>query len=165
MSHPGAISCRCSLTISRNRRRIRLRRTAVPSAFLILQPKRLILRLLGRIKTVNSRLALRRPSRYTASYSTRRTKRQALGKVRDASDAGKAMASFFAALRKNFASTLALHARAETVLLVATAHVGLKCAFRQRIFSLSILTHTGIQRDLHGRRQTCEQADTSSRIP
>lgn len=115
---------------------MRLRRTALPSAFLMLQPNRLRSRSLGRRKAVNWRLDRRRPSRYTASYSARRTKRQARGKsCRGASDARETVASLLAALRKDFPSTLALHSRAEPVLLVAGAHVGLICAFRQRSLS------------------------------
>jgi len=136
MSHPGAISCRCNLRISRSRRRIRLRRTAVPRAFLMLQPNRLTPRPLGRKKIVNSRLVRRRPSRYTASYSARCTSREARGKVSGrSSDAGEAMASLLAALREYFASTLRFHARAEAVFLVAGAHVRLKCPFRHRSLS------------------------------
>jgi hypothetical protein len=45
------------------------------------------------------------------------------------------MASLFAALRKDFPSTLTLHAFAEAVLLVTAAHMGLKRTFRQRILS------------------------------
>lgn len=136
MSHPWAISCRCNRTISRSRRRMRLRRTAVPSVFLMLQPKRLKPRPFGRIKTVNSRLDRRRPWRYTASYSLRRTIRQARGNPsRGESDARETVAPLFAALRKDLPSTLALHACAEPVLLVAGAYMGLISAFRQRSFS------------------------------
>lgn len=85
---------------------------------------------------MNSRLARRRPSRYTASYSTRRNKRHARGRLsRVASDSRETVASFFSALRKYFASTLALHALAESMLLMTAAYVGLKRAFRQRSFS------------------------------
>lgn len=111
---------------------MRLRRTALPSAFLMLQPKRLRARPLGRRKTVNSRLVRRRASRYTASYSTRRTRRQARGKSsRGGSDSREAMTPFPAALRKDLPSTRAFHACAEAVLLVARAHMRLKRAFRQ----------------------------------
>jgi len=51
------------------------------------------------------------------------------------SDSRETVASFAAALCKNFASTLAFHACAEAVLLVTAAHMGLKGAFRQRSFS------------------------------
>jgi hypothetical protein len=136
MSHPGAISCRCNLRISRRRRRIRLRRTALPSAFLMLHPNRLLRRPLGRRNIVNSRLVRRRASRYTASYSARRTSRQARGNSsRAESDTRKAVAPFLAALRKHFASTLALHACAKAVLLVTAAHMRLKSSFRQLTIS------------------------------
>jgi hypothetical protein len=134
MSHPGAISCRCNLTISRRRRRIRLRRTALPSAFLMLQPNRLLARPLGRRNRVNSRLLRRRPSRYTASYSARRSRRKARGKSSRVatSDAREAVAPFFAASCKNFPSTLGFHALAKAVLFMAAPHMRLKSAFRQR---------------------------------
>jgi hypothetical protein len=134
MSHPGAISCRCSLKISRRRRRIRLRRTALPSAFLMLQPNRLLSRPLGRRNNVNSRLLRRRPSRYTASYSARRSRRKARGKSSRAapSDAREAVAPFFAASCKNFPSTLRFHALAKAVLFMSAPHMRLKSAFRQR---------------------------------
>ena len=45
------------------------------------------------------------------------------------------MAPFFAALRKDFPSTLALHPFAEAVFFVTAAHMGLKRTFRQRSFS------------------------------
>jgi hypothetical protein len=45
------------------------------------------------------------------------------------------VAPFFAALRKDFPSTLALHAFAEAVFFVTAAHMGLKRTFRQRSFS------------------------------
>jgi hypothetical protein len=148
---------------------MRLRRTAPPSAFLMLQPNRLRSRPLGRRNSVNSRLDLRRPSRYTASYSARRTNRQARGKPSsafrspldstgvpapdcDALDARETVASLLAALRKDFPSTLALHACAEPVLLVTGAHMGLKGAFRQRSLSSAfagwaILSASGLHLD------------------
>ncbi len=136
MSHPGEISCRCSRTISRILRRMRLRFTALPSAFLMLQPNRLSSRPLARRKTANSRLVRRRPSRYTASYSDRRTRRAARGKsCRGVSDARETVAPLLAACRKYLPSTLALHSCAEPVLLMTAAHMRLKSAFRQRSFS------------------------------
>jgi hypothetical protein len=45
------------------------------------------------------------------------------------------VASFFAALRKDFPSTLALHAFSEAVFFVTAANMGLKRTFRQRSFS------------------------------
>lgn len=136
MSHPWAISPRCNLRISRRRRRIRLRQTAFPSAFLMLHPNRLTSRPLGRRKTVSSRLVRRRPSLYTASYSVRCTSRQARGRLsRAASDAREAMTPFLAALRKDLPSTLALHAFAKAVLLVTATHMRLIRPLRQRCFS------------------------------
>jgi hypothetical protein len=136
MSHPWAISPRCNLRISRRRRRIRLRQTAFPSAFLMLHPNRLTSRPLGRRKTVSSRLVRRRPSLYTASYSVRCTSRQARGKLsRSASDAREAMTPFLAALRKDLPSTLALHAFAKAVFLVTATHMRLIRPLGQRCFS------------------------------
>jgi hypothetical protein len=136
MSHPGATSCRCSLRISRRRRRIRLRLTAFPSAFLTLHPNRLSSKPLGRRKTVNWLVDRRRPSRYTASYSARCTRRQPRGNPsRGWSSARKAMAPFLAALRKDLPSTGTLHACAKTVFLMAAAHMRLIRPFRQRCFS------------------------------
>jgi|HubBroStandDraft_1064217.scaffolds.fasta_scaffold03658_6 hypothetical protein len=136
MSHPWAISPRCNLRISRRRRRIRLRQTAFPSAFLMLHPNRLTSRPLGRRKTVSSRLVRRRPSLYTASYSVRCTSRQARGRLsRAASDAREAMTPFLAALRKDLPSTLALHAFAKAVFLVTATHMRLIRPLRQRCFS------------------------------
>ncbi len=136
MSHPGEISCRCSRTISRIRRRMRLRFTALPSAFLMLHPNRLSSRPLARRKTANSRLVRRRPSRYTASYSDRRTRRAVRGKsCRGVSDARKTVAPLLAACRKYLPSTLALHSSAKSMLLMAAPHVRLKSAFRQRSLS------------------------------
>jgi hypothetical protein len=45
------------------------------------------------------------------------------------------MTSLFAASGKDFPATLALHAFAEAVFFVTTAHMGLKRTFRQRILS------------------------------
>ena len=136
MSHPGEISCRCSRTISRIRRRMRLRFTALPSAFLMLHPNRLSSRPLARRKTANSRLVRRRPSRYTASYSDRRTRRAVRGNsCRGVSDARKTVAPLLAACRKYLPSTLALHSSAKSMLLMAAPHVRLKSAFRQRSLS------------------------------
>lgn len=133
MSHPAAISRRCNLNISRSRRRIRLRFTAFPSAFLMLHPNRLTSSPLGRTNSVNSRLLRRRPSRYTASYSARRISRVSRGRSsRGGSDAREGVAPFLAACGKDFPSALGLHAFAESVFLVAAPHVRLISAFRQR---------------------------------
>jgi hypothetical protein len=115
---------------------MRLRRTALPSAFLMLQPNRLRSRPLGRTKRVNSRLERRLPSRYTTSYSAVRAMRHSRGSPPGAtSDSREAMTSLFAASGKDFPSTLAFHAFAEAVFFVTAAHMGLKRTFRQRILS------------------------------
>ena len=99
----------------------------------MLQPNRLISRPFGRRNTVNSRLVRRRPSRYTASYSLRRTRRASRGKSsRGGSDAREAVASLLAASCKDFPSTLSFHAFAKSVLLMTAPHMRLKSAFRQR---------------------------------
>ena len=105
----------------------------------MLQPNRLISRPLGRRNIVNSRLVRRRPTRYTRSYSARRTSRQSRGRVsRDVSDSRETVAPLLATLGQYFPSTLALHALAEAVLLVTAAHMRLKRAFRQRSFSSAL---------------------------
>jgi hypothetical protein len=126
---------------------MRLRRTALPSAFLMLQPNRLFSRPLGRRNTVNSRLVRRRPSRYTASYSLRRTNRASRGKSsRGGSDAREAVASLLAASCKDFPSTLSFHAFAKSVLLMSAPHMRLKSPFRQRYFSVFLMLSSRAQR-------------------
>ena len=136
MSHPEGISQRSRRRISRMRRRIRLRTTAPPNAFFTLMPKRLCSFPLARKNTTNCWLERRWPPRYTASNSARRTRRAVRGNPRgepgERLDGCEAIASLPAARRKDFASTFRLHARAEAVRLVATAHFGLEGAFRQR---------------------------------
>jgi len=118
---------------------MRLRFTALPSAFLMLHPNRLSSRPLARRKTANSRLVRRRPSRYTASYSDRRTRRAVRGKsCRGVSDARKTVAPLLAACRKYLPSTLALHSSAKSMLLMAAPHMRLKSAFRQRSLSSAL---------------------------
>jgi hypothetical protein len=102
----------------------------------MLHPNRLSSRPLARRKTANSRLVRRRPSRYTASYSDRRTRRAARGKsCRGVSDARKTVAPLLAACRKYLPSTLAFHSSAKSMLLMAAPHMRLKSAFRQRSLS------------------------------
>jgi hypothetical protein len=102
----------------------------------MLHPNRLSSRPLARRKTANSRLVRRRPSRYTASYSDRRTRRALRGKsYRGVSDARKTVAPLLAACRKYLPSTLALHSCAKSMLLMAAPHMRLKSAFRQRSLS------------------------------
>jgi len=136
MSHPRAIFPRYTLRISRNRRRIRFRRTAFPNPFLMLHPNRLMCKPFARRKTVNSRLVRRRPSLYTASYSARCTSRQARGNLnRAASDSREAVTPFPAATCKDFSAPWALHACAKAVLLMTASHMRLIRPLRQRCFS------------------------------
>src|SRR5258708_32111130 len=132
MSHPAGISRRWQRTISRMRRRIRLRTTAPPSAFLMLKPKRLSGNWLAPRKTVNWQPQPRFPARYTASNSPRRTSRAPRGNSRRPGSLGsKAIASLLAARRQNPAAALRLHARAEAVRLCAAPPAWLKCALWQ----------------------------------
>jgi hypothetical protein len=63
MSHPAEISRRCLRTTSRMRRRMRLRTTAFPMAFLMLKPKRDCGRSFAQKKTVKWELERRLPAR------------------------------------------------------------------------------------------------------
>ena len=155
-SHPGGISSRCNRKISRMRLRIRLRTTALPSAFFTLIPKRSRSSPFALKKTRNVALDRRRPSRYTASNSDRRTSLHSRGKFFFArtfapasaacswrlsagggpSDPRDAVASLFAASRKDFLSTFGLHSRAETMLLVPPPDMRLKRTLYQTVFSL-----------------------------
>jgi hypothetical protein len=143
MSHPAGISCRWQRTTSRRRRRIRLRTTAPPRAFLMLKPNRLCGSSLARKKTVKWELERRFPARYTASNSPRRTNRasrgnkfpcaleQAGGNGLPELFGGELMTSLLAARGKHLAATLCLHACAEAVRLGAPAFARLKCALWQ----------------------------------
>ena len=143
MSHPAGISSRWQRTISRKRRRIRLRTTAPPRAFLMLKPKRLCGSSLARKKTVKWELERRFPARYTASNSPRRTSRASRGNrfprtfkpgarsLFPALFGGEPMASLLAARRQHLAAALGLHANAEAVRLGAPAASRLKCALWQ----------------------------------
>jgi hypothetical protein len=128
MSHPAGISSRWQRTISRRRRRIRLRTTAPPSVFLMLKPKRLCGSSLARKNTVKWELERRLPARYTASNSPRRTSlpaaagRASRGNVLPSAPepagvnglpglfGGKPMASLLAARRQHSAAAFRLHA-------------------------------------------------------
>jgi hypothetical protein len=103
---------------------------------------------LGRRNNGNSRLLRRRPSRYTASYSARRSRRKARGKSSRAapSDAREAVAPFFAASCKNFPSTLRFHALAKTVLFMSAPHMRLKSAFRQRCSPSQLIAARALRR-------------------
>jgi hypothetical protein len=119
-------------TISRIRRRMRLRTTAPPSAFLMLKPKRLTGNWLARKKAVKWELDRRFPARYTASNSPRRTSRASRGNsMRPGLLGREAMASLLAAGRQNLAAAYGLHARSESVRLRAASFPRLKCALWQ----------------------------------
>jgi hypothetical protein len=88
---------------------------------------------------VNSRFVRRLPSRYTASYSTRRVSRLARGNNnRGGLHACKAVTSFSSAFRKNFSSALAFHTGPEPVFLMAGSDVGLISTLWQRRISSSL---------------------------
>src|SRR5882672_457506 len=110
---------------------MRLRTTAPPNAFLMLNPKRLSGSWFARKKTVKWELERRFPVRYTASNSPLRTSRASRGNVAPRGSApggvtglpglfgGKPMASLLAARRQHPAAAFRLHARAESVRLGA----------------------------------------------
>jgi hypothetical protein len=122
MSHPAGISRRWQRTISRTRRRMRLRTTAPPSAFLMLNPKRLCGSWFARKKTVKWEFERRFPARYTASKSPRRTSRAWRGKSRRPTLFGsEPMTALLATRRQHPAASCGLHARTESVRLGAPA--------------------------------------------
>jgi hypothetical protein len=135
MSHPVGISCRWLRTISRNRRRMRLRTTAPPKAFLMLKPKRFKASSLGRTKTVKWLLETRLPAWYTRSKSPLRTSRASRGNVKPFAGrpplGREAMTSLLAARRKHFAPARGLHARSKPVCFGAAAFPRLKCTLWQ----------------------------------
>ena len=144
MSHPVGISCRWQRTISRMRRRMRLRTTAPPNAFLMLNPNRLIGCPLARTNTVKWELERRLPARYTLSNSLFRTNRNARGNVWPAAGPClllwcEAMTTLLAARRKHFAATFGLHAHAKPVRLSAAAFPRLICTLWQSSPPLSSL--------------------------
>ena len=138
MSHPVCISCRWQRTISRMRRRMRLRTTAPPNVFLMLNPNRLIGCPLARTNTVKWELERRLPARYTLSNSLFRTNRNSRGNVWPAAGPRlllwrEAMTALLAACRQHFAATFGLHAHAESVGLSAAAFPRLICTLWQAI--------------------------------
>src|ERR1700747_3317840 len=101
---------------------MRLRTTAPPSAFLMLNPKRLSNSWFARKKTVKWEFERRLPVRYTASNSPRRTNRAVRGNPRPFGLLGREpMASLLAARRQYPAATYGLHAHAKSVGLGAPA--------------------------------------------
>ena len=94
----------------------------------------------------NSELAARPPAPFAIHRVVFNAMHQPAGArqiERGASDARETVASLLPALREYFASTLALHARAKPVFLVAGAHVRLKCPFRHRSLSSAWLALLG----------------------
>src|SRR5579884_927431 len=161
MSHPVGISVRFSRTISRTRRRMRLRTTAPPSVLLMLKPNRLFGRSFAFRKTVKWELARRFPAWYTASNSAFLKSLPAVAGLPalagppapaelriDAelpmvagsaprADSGpsllgrETMASLLAARRQDLASAYRFHSRAESVRLRAPPFPRLICALWQ----------------------------------
>ena len=123
---------------------MRLRTTAPPNAFLMLNPKRLSGCPLARTKTVKWELERRLPARYTSSNSLFRTSRTSRGNAWPA--AGPApllgrepMTALLAARRQHFAAALGLHAHAKSVGLGAAAFPRLICTLWQSIPPLYVL--------------------------
>jgi hypothetical protein len=118
--------------ISRTRRRMRLRNTAPPNVFLMLNPKRLAGRLFARQNTVKCEFDRRFPVRYTASNSPRRTSLASRGKLSGPASLGReAMTALLAPRGQNFAASNGFHARAESVRLGTPAFPRLICALWQ----------------------------------
>ena len=117
---------------------MRLRTTAPPKAFLMLNPKRLIGCPLARTKTVKWELERRLPARYTRSNSLFRTSLASRENFWPAAGPSpllgrEPMTALLAARRKHFAATLGLHTHAKPVCLGAAAFPRLICTLWQSI--------------------------------
>ena len=111
---------------------MRLRTTAPPSAFLMLNPNRVSGSWFARKKTVKWEFERRLPVRYTASNSPRRTNRAVRGNSRPSGLLGREpMASLLAARRQDFAASYGLHAHAKSVCLGAPPFPRLICSLWQ----------------------------------
>jgi hypothetical protein len=111
---------------------MRLRTTAPPSAFLMLNPNRVSGSWFARKKTVKWEFERRLPVRYTASNSPRRTNRAVRGNSRPSGLLrGEPMASLLAASRQNLAASYGLHAYAKSVCLGAPPFPRLICSLWQ----------------------------------
>jgi hypothetical protein len=111
---------------------MRLRTTAPPSAFLMLNPKRLSGSWFARKKTVKWEFERRLPVRYTASNSPRRTIRASRGNSRPSGLLGREpMASLLAARRQHLAASDGLHPYAKSVRLGAPPFIRLICSLWQ----------------------------------
>jgi len=105
---------------------MRLRTTAPPKAFLMLNPKRLSGCPLARTKTMKWELERRLPARYTSSNSLFRTNRASRGNVWPAVGPApllgrEPMTALLAARRQHLAAAFGLHAHAKSVGLGAAA--------------------------------------------
>jgi len=117
---------------------MRLRTTAPPKAFLMLNPKRLIGCPLARTNTVKWELERRLPARYTRSNSLFRTSLASRGNFWPAAGPSpllgrEPMTALLAARRQHFAATLGLHTHAKPVCLGAAAFPRLICTLWQSI--------------------------------
>ncbi len=117
---------------------MRLRTTAPPKAFLMLNPKRLIGCPLARTKIVKWELERRLLARYTSSNSLFRTSLASRGNFWPVAGPPpslwrKAMTALLAARRQHFAATLGLHTHAKPVCLGAAAFPRLICTLWQSI--------------------------------
>lgn len=111
---------------------MRLRTTAPPSAFLMLNPNRVSGSWFARKKTVKWEFERRLPVRYTASNSPRRTNRAVRGNSRPSGLLRREpMASLLAASRQNFAASYGLHAYPKSVCLGAPPFPRLICSLWQ----------------------------------
>jgi hypothetical protein len=111
---------------------MRLRTTAPPSAFLMLNPNRLCGNWFARKKTVKWELERRLPVRYTASNSPRRTNRAARGNFRSSGSLGcKPMASLLTSRRQHLAASNGLHAYPKSVRLGPPPFSRLVCSLWQ----------------------------------
>ena len=115
---------------------MRLRTTAPPKAFLMLNPKRLAGCPLARTKTVKWELERRLPARYTSSNSLFRTSRASRGYVRPAVEPSpllrrEPMTALLAARRQHFAAAFGFHTHPKPVCLGAAPSPRLKCTLWQ----------------------------------
>src|SRR5215472_4248697 len=115
---------------------MRLRTTAPPNAFLMLNPKRQFGCPLARTKTVKWEPERRLPPRYTSSNSLFRTSRASRGNVRLVAGpmsllGREPMAALLAARRQHLAAALRFHAHAKPVCLGAAAFPRLICTLWQ----------------------------------
>jgi len=133
---------------------MRLRSTAPPKAFLMLNPKRLFGCPLARTKTVKWELERRLPARYTRSNSLFRTSLASRGNFWPAEGpppllGREGMTALLAARRQHFAATLGLHTRAKPVCLGAAAFPRLICTLWQSIPPCSFVESLSGSENLH----------------